>query len=69
MYFRVARLTQRHQIAEIVTAAVRHGNNVMYLLHGSKPTLFQTHLTQRVSRSIPFAYLPPRSAVLLVAVG
>lgn len=69
MYFRVARLTQRHQIAEIVTAAVRHGNNVMYLLNRSESTLFQTHLAQRVSRNVPFSYLPPRSAVFLVAVG
>lgn len=69
MYFRMTRLTKRHQVAEIVTAAARHGNNVMYLLNRSKPTLFQTHLAQRVSRNVPPAYLPPRSAVLLVAVG
>ena len=41
----------------------------MYLLNRGKPTLFQTHLAQRVSRSIPLSYLPPRSAVLLVTVG
>lgn len=69
MYFRMTRLTKRHQVAEIVTAAARHGNNVMYLLNRSKPTLFQTLLAQRVSRNVPPAYLPPRSAVLLVAVG
>lgn len=67
MYFRVARLAQRHQVAEIITAAARHGNNVMYLLNRSKPTLFQTHLAQRMSRNVPLSYLPPRSAVLLVA--
>lgn len=69
MYFRVARLTQRHQVVEIITAAVRHGNNVMYLLNRSESTLFQTHLAQRVSRSIPLSYIPPRSAVFLVAVS
>ena len=69
MYLRVARLTQRHQVAEIITAAVRHRNDMMYLLDRSEPTLFQTHLAQWVSRSIPLSYLPPRSAVLLVAVG
>ena len=69
MYFRVAGLTQRHQVAEIITAAARHGNNVVYLFDRSEPTLFQTHLAQRVSRSIPLSYLPPRSAVLLVAVS
>ena len=69
MYLRVARLTQRHQVAEIITAAVRHRNDMMYLLDRSEPTLFQTHLAQWVSRSIPLSYLPPRSAVFLVAVG
>ena len=69
MYFRMTRLTKRHQVAEIVTAAARHGNNVMYLLNRSKPTLFQTHLAQWVSRCITLSYLSPRSAVLLVAVS
>lgn len=69
MYLRVARLTQRHQIAEIITAAARHGNDMVYLLNRSEPTLFQTHLAQWVSRNVPPAYLPPRSAVLLVAVS
>lgn len=68
MYLRVAGLTQRHQVAEIITAAARHGNDVVYLFDRSEPTLFQTHLAQRVSRSIPLSYLPPRSAVFLVAV-
>lgn len=68
MYLRVTRLAQRHQVAEIITAAARHGNDVVYLLNRSEPTLFQTHLTQRVSRNVPFSYLPPRSAVFLVAV-
>ena len=65
MYLRVARLTQRHQVAEIITAAVRHRNDMMYLLDRSEPTLFQTHLAQCITLS----YLPPRSAVFLVAVG
>lgn len=69
MYFRMTRLAQRHQVAEIVTAAVRHGNDVVHLLNRSEPTLFQTHLAQRVSRCITLSYLPPRSAVFLVAVG
>lgn len=68
MYFRMTRLAQRHQVAEIVTAAVRHGNDVVHLLNRSEPTLFQTHLAQRVSRSIPLSYLSPSSAVFLVAV-
>ena len=41
----------------------------MYLLNRSEPTLFQTHLAQWVSRSIPLSYLPPSSAVFLVAVS
>ena len=65
----MAGLTQRHQVVEIITAAARHGNDMVYLLNRSEPTLFQTHLAQRVSRSIPLSYLPPRSAVLLVAVS
>ena len=69
MYFRVAGLTQRHQVAEIITAAARHGNNVVYFLNRSEPTLFQTHLAQWVSRCITLSYLSPRSAVLLVAVS
>lgn len=69
MYLRVARLAQRHQVAEIITAAARHGNYVVYLLNRSEPTLFQTHLAQWVSRCITLSYLPPRSAVFLVAVG
>ena len=69
MYLRVARLTQRHQVAEIITAAVRHRNDMMYLLNRSEPTLFQTHLAQWVSRCITLSYLSPRSAVFLVAVS
>ena len=69
VYFRMTRLTKRHQVAEIVTAAARHGNDVVHLFDRSELTLFQTHLAQRVSRNVPPAYLPPRSAVLLVAVG
>lgn len=69
MYLCVARLAQRHQVVAIITAAARHGNDVVYLLNRSEPTLFQTHLAQRVSRSIPLSYLPPSSAVFLVAVG
>ena len=42
---------------------------MMYLLNRSEPTLFQTHLAQRVSRNVPLSYLPPCSAVFLVAVG
>ena len=67
MYLRMTGLTQRHQVAEIITAAARHGNDMVYLLNRSEPTLFQTHLAQRMSRNVPLSYLPPRSAVLLVA--
>ena len=42
---------------------------MVYLLNKSESTLFQTHLAQRVSRCITLSYLPPRSAVFLVAVG
>ena len=42
---------------------------MVYLLNRSESTIFQTHLAQRVSRNVPFSYLSPRSAVLLVAVG
>ena len=42
---------------------------MVYLLNRSEPTLFQTHLAQRVSRCITLSCLPPRSAVLLVAVS
>ena len=65
----MARLTQRHQVAKIITAAARHGNDMVYLLNRSEPTLFQTYLAQRVSRNVPFSYLTPRSAVFLVAVS
>lgn len=41
----------------------------MYLFDRSEPTIFQTHLAQRVSRCITLSYLSPRSAVFLVAVG
>lgn len=42
---------------------------MVYLLHGSKPTVFQTQLAQRVRRNVPTAYFSPRSAVFLVAVS
>lgn len=42
---------------------------MVYLLNWSEPTLFQTHLAQRVSRCITLSYLSPRSAVFLIAVG
>ena len=69
MYSRVARLAQRHQIAELVCTAAGHRDYMVYLLNRSKPTFFQTHLAQRVGQNVPPAYLPPRSAVLLVAVS
>lgn len=69
MYLRMTGLAQRHQVVEIITAATRHGNDMVYLLNRSEPTLFQTHLAQRVSRCITLSCLPPRSAVLLVAVS
>ena len=69
MYFRMTRLTQRHQVAELVCTATGHRNYVVDFLHGSKSTLFQTHLAQRVSRCITLSYLSPRSAVFLVAVS
>ena len=69
MYLRMTGLTQRHQVAEVITAAARHGNDVVYLLNRSEPTIFQTHLAQRVGRNVPFSYLTPRSSVLLVAVS
>ena len=69
MYFRMTRLAQRHQVVEIITAAARYGNDMVYLLNRIEPTLFQTNLAQWVSRCIPLSYLTPCSAVLFVAVG
>ena len=69
MYLRMTRLTQRHQIVEVITAASRHGNDMVYLLNRIEPTLFQTNLAQWVSRCITLSYLSPRSAVFLVVVG
>lgn len=49
--------------------ALREGNNVMDFLYRSQPSFLQTHLTQRMRRSIAVADSFPSSAVLLVAVG
>ena len=64
----VAGLTERHQIVIPMRPALREGDNMMDFLHRSQPSFLQTHLTQRVRRSIAVADSFPSPAVLLVAV-
>ncbi|WP_438947581.1 hypothetical protein [[Ruminococcus] torques] len=65
----VAGLAQTHQVIVPMRPALREGNDVMDFLHRSQPSFLQTHLAQRMRRSIAVADSFPNSAVLLVAVG
>ena len=65
----VAGLAEGHQIVIPMRPALREGNDVMDFLHRSQPSFLQTHLAQRMRRSIAVADSFPSSAVLLVAVG
>lgn len=65
----VAGLTERHEVALTMIAALGNGENMVYLLHGSQPSFLKAHLTQGMRRSVAVADSLPGSAVLLVRVG
>lgn len=64
----VAGLAEGHQIVIPMRPTLREGDNVMDFLHRSQPSFLQTHLTQRMSRSIAVADSFPSPAILFVAV-
>ncbi len=53
----------------MMIAALRNGEDMVYLLHGSQPSFLKAPLTQGMRRSIAVADSLPGSAVLLVRVG
>ena len=48
----MAGTAKAHQIVPCMSAALRDGNDVVYLIHRSQPSFLQTHLTERMRRSI-----------------
>lgn len=64
----VAGLAQTHQVIVPMRPALREGNDVMDFLHRSQPSFLQTHLAQRMRRSIAVTDAFPGSAVLLIYV-
>ena len=69
MNFIVAGLAKAHQVIVPMRPALREGNDVMDFLHRSQPSFLQTHLAQRMRRSIAVADSFPSSAVLLVDIN
>lgn len=69
MYFRMAGLTQTHEVVPCVSAAFRNGQDVVNLLYRSQPTFLETHLTEGMLRRIAVTDAFPRSAVLAVDIG
>jgi len=53
----------------MMIAALRNGEDMVYLLHGSQPSFLKAPLTQGMRRSIAVADSLPGPAVLLVRVG
>ena len=47
---------------------MRDGNDVVYLIHRSQPSFLETHLAERMRRSVPVTDSLPGSAVLLIHV-
>ena len=68
VYLGVAGTAKAHQVVPCMSAALRDGNDVVYLIHGSQPSFLEAHLTQRMRRSIAVTDSLPCSAVLLVYV-
>ena len=51
-----------------MSTALRDGNDVVYLIHRSQPSFLETHLAERLRRSVAVTDTFPGSAVLLVYV-
>ena len=64
----MAGTAKAHQIVPCMSAALRDGNDVVYLIHRSQPSFLQTHLSERMRRSIAVTDAFPGSAVLLIYV-
>jgi len=64
----VAGTAKAHQIVSRMSAALRDGNDVVYLIHRSQPSFLETHLAERMRRSVAVTDTFPGSAVLLVYV-
>lgn len=69
MNFGVTGLAERHEVAPTMISALRNGEDMVYLLHGSQPSFLKALLTQGMRRSVTVADSFPASAVLLVRVG
>lgn len=69
MYFRMAGLTQTHEVVPCVSAAFGNGQDVVNLLYRSQPTFPETLLTEGMFRRIAVTDAFPRSAVLAVDIG
>lgn len=64
----VAGSAKAHQIVPCMSAALRDGNDVVYLIHRNQPSFLETHLAERMRRSIAVTDSLPGSAVFLVYV-
>jgi len=66
MNFRMAGMAKRHQIAFYTLAALRHGHDVMYLVHRCQSSFLLAHLTQRVLFNISVADALPATSVCFI---
>ena len=64
----VAGTAKAHQIVPCMSAALRDGNDVVYLIHRSQPSFLETHLAERMRRSVSVTDAFPCSAVFLIYV-
>ena len=68
VYLGVTGLTQAHEVVHRVRSTLRDRQDVVNLLHWSQPSFFETHLAERMCRSVPVTDTSPRMTVLLVYV-
>ena len=68
VYLGVTGLTQAHEVVHGVCSTLRDREDVVNLLYWGKPTFLETHLAERMRRSVSVTDTSPRMAVLLAYV-
>ena len=66
VYFVMTTLAKAHQIASVMSAALRDGNLVVYLFHRNKDALLEAPLAERMRLDITVTNSFPCSAVFFM---
>ena len=68
MYPGVTGLTQAHEVVHRVRSTLRDRQDVVNFLDRSQPSCFETHLAERMCRSVPVTDTSPRMPVFFIDV-